>query len=296
MHTQKTIETLHSPINQHGEGPIWHMGRQSVFWVDILSDQILEYNWNQKQVYTYSNAKMVSAIFEIEGQNDFLMATIQGGLAEYDLNKNSCIVFNDLDRDWKETRCNDGAVDPDGNIWFSTTHIDHEEGAGDLFCLKPNGEIIKILEKVSISNGPCWTPIGNNMYHTDSGSRIIKEYNQYNNEWRATSRQIQISENLGFPDGMAMDLNGVLWVAIWGGFAVVGYDTDTGKMVAKIDLPVPHVSSCAFVGPNLDTLFITSSRKGLTDTELEKYPDSGKVFMVQMDSKGMEMKTFNKKF
>lgn len=290
------IETLISPANLHGEGPIWHSGRQSIFWVDILSSQIIAYSWDRKELTSYPDAPLVSAVFEIEGQRDTLIAVLQGGIARYELTTNSYQIINDLNLDWKETRGNDGAVDPSGNIWFSTTHVDHLEEQGDLYCLLSNGVVKKVLERVSISNGPCWSPDTKTMFHTDSSTRVIKSYLLENHLLKEASQQVLISENEGFPDGMAMDRNGVLWVAIWGGFAIHGYDMTSGRLVSKIDLPVPNVSSCAFVGPNLDYLFITSSRKGLSDLELKQYPESGRTFLVPMETSGVETSVFKKNF
>jgi len=296
MLPQKAIEALNTPLNLHGEGPIWHSGRQSAFWVDILSDTIFEFCWNKNHVNTYPNAKFVSAIFEIESQNDSLICSVKGGLGIYYLYDKECRIFNDLGIDWQERRGNDGAIDPLGNIWFSTTHIDHLDGDGNLYCLLPDGEIKKMVERVSISNGPSWSPDGKTMFHTDSGSRSIKRY--FQNQWQLTEtiRPIHIAEDFGYPDGMAMDVNGILWVAIWGGFAVGGYDIKTSRLVHKITVPVPHVSSCAFVGSNLDYLLITTSRKGLSQEDLLKYPESGRTFLVQMDTKGVQMRAFSKKF
>ena len=286
MYSQKSIEILNTPINLHGEGPIWHQGRQSIMWVDILSDQILEYSWDRQELSVFSNAKLVSAIFEIENQHNLLVVIVQGGIAIYNLNHESYQIINDLRMNWDNIRGNDGGVDPDGSIWFSTTHMDHLEGRGDLFRLQSNGELDRILSKISISNGPCWSVNSQVIYHTDSATSIIKGYTWVDQALIEVHPQIEIPDGFGFPDGMAMDLAGIL----------CGFDSHTGKLIRKIILPVPQVSSCAFVGPNLENLFITSSRKGMSEMELEKYPESGRSFLIGMETSGGMMKTFNKKF
>ena len=91
---------------------------------------------------------------------------------------------------------------------------------------------------------------------------------------------------------MAMDSKGILWVAIWGGFAVNGFDSLTGKLIHQIELPVPHVSTVAFVGPELNELLITTSRKGLSKAELQKYPLSGKLFLITMENPGVSINPF----
>ncbi|OYD42108.1 SMP-30/gluconolactonase/LRE family protein [Sphingobacterium cellulitidis] len=312
MLESKRIEMLDFPICQHGEGPVWHSERQSAFWVDILSDQIIEYSWVNKTISQYAAPKMVSAIFEIEDDLSNLIITYQGGVGIYDLQTQQVELLDDLGIEWLETRCNDAAIDPDGNLWFSTTHIDHQEAAGALYRYDSYGKLDKVLSDVSISNGPCWSPDGKFLFHTDSGYRRINSYEFQGTHLEALPFQIEVSEGIGFPDGMCMDGYGVLWVAIWSGFRVVGIDTNkrTDKMSSYqeaignsswlvqdvLDLPIPQVSSCCLVGPDLDHLLVTSSRKDLSQEDLEKYPDSGKVFIIKMNSKGLALSPYKKKF
>ncbi|MFZ4261199.1 SMP-30/gluconolactonase/LRE family protein [Sphingobacterium sp. HJSM2_6] len=296
MHSSIANNIVNSPLTLHGEGPIWHHGRQTVFWVDILSDSFFEYHLESKELIQYPNAKLVSAIFEIKDDPDQLIAIVQGGIAIYNLKNKSYTIISNLGISWDHHRGNDGAVDPDGNIWFSTTHMDHVDGEGDLYRLNAAGSIDLMLNRVSISNGPCWTMDGRLMFHTDSGTRIIKSYIQDDLNLQEAANRIVIEAGFGYPDGMALDTNDVLWVAIWGGFAVAGFDTRDGRLKYQIDLPAPHVSSCAFVGAKLDQLIITTSRKDLSKEDLEKYPQSGEVFLVNMDTSGVPVNAFNKKF
>jgi sugar lactone lactonase YvrE len=93
--------------------------------------------------------------------------------------------------------------------------------------------------------------------------------------------------NTGMPDGMAIDQQGMLWIALWGGFAVQRWDPTTGNQLETIQLPAPNITSCAFGGPNLDYLFITSAKAGLSSDELEKYPEAGNLFIRKMKVKGL---------
>ncbi len=287
---------VNSPFTQHGEGPIWHQGRQTVFWVDILSHSFYEYHLENNELIKYPQTKLVSTLYEIEGDSDHLIAVVQGGIALYNLPNKTYQIINDLNIQWENHRGNDGAVDPKGNIWLSSTHMDHLEGEGDLYRFNAFGELEKMLPSVSISNGPCWTLDGKLMFHTDSGSRVIKSYTLEESRLSEAEATIKIGEEFGYPDGMAMDQNGILWVAIWGGHAVAGFDTTTGELTYKIDIPAPHVSSCAFVGTKLNQLIITTSRKDLSAEQLAKYPQSGNIFIVQMDAAGVPVNAFKKKF
>lgn len=106
---------------------------------------------------------------------------------------------------------------------------------------------------------------------------------------------IKVDEYLGFPDGMTIDSGGMLWIALWGGGAVGCWNPETGDLLELIKLPVPNVTSCAFGGTNLNQLFITTAKEGLSKEELEMYPNSGDVFMAEMDIQGVPALLFGGK-
>lgn len=98
---------------------------------------------------------------------------------------------------------------------------------------------------------------------------------------------IQIPNETGSPDGMTIDEEGMLWIAHWGGFGVYRWNPHNGQLTDKIEVPVPQVSSCAFAGENLDYLVITTARENLKEEELRKYPESGSIFFIKVNVKGM---------
>lgn len=290
MLKEGVIKRLNTPFNLHGEGPIWHCGRGTAMWVDILSGTIIEYHLELENYSVYQCGRMVSAAFERANNSKELIVTVDRGVGLYNIELQEFTLKTDLTINWENMRCNDGAVDCSGDLWMSTTHVDHKESEGDLYCISKDWTVKKAISDVTISNGPCWSEDNTKMFHTDSVTHRIKSYgfSEDRKILNAGETTINVPSKLGFPDGMALDKNGVLWVAIWGGFCVAGFDAKTGKHVHSISLPVPHVSSVAFVGENLKKLLITTSRKDMDQQRLETFPLSGSTFITDMEVSGVE--------
>jgi sugar lactone lactonase YvrE len=132
------------------------------------------------------------------------------------------------------------------------------------------------------------------MYYTDTPTRQITAFDFDPETGNISNRRtvVIIPHDMGYPDGMTIDSNDKLWVAHWGGGCVAQWDPKTGKLLKKIDLPAPHVTSCAFGGKNLDLLFITTARSGLTKKQLEDYPASGGLFIARPGAKGVPAHLF----
>jgi sugar lactone lactonase YvrE len=133
------------------------------------------------------------------------------------------------------------------------------------------------------------------MYFIDSPKRSVQafQYNKEDNTIEFKKEVITIPKHLGTPDGMAIDAEGMLWIALYGGFSVGRWNPNTGELLEKIIMPVPNVTACAFGGEDLKTLFITTARQELTDAELDKYPQSGSLFSVKTSVKGVEKNIFS---
>lgn len=290
---EKRVRKLDTPPCLLGESPMWHSGRESAFWVDILGDTITEYTLDGGLVKQYDGSRMISLVCQVGGNNGLLVVGAQGGVGIYDLESHELSLISDLGRNWENHRCNDGTVDCLGNLWIGSTHMDHEPGAGDLYRISDTWKATKTIEQVSISNGMCWSADNKTLYHTDSPTREIKafKHNAVTGEITFDRMAIQIPASMGFPDGIAMDAKGTIWVAIWGGSGVGGYNSLTGTLEHWIPIPAPHVSSCAFVGAKLDRLLVTTAQKEMDDEQLARYPDSGHTFLVEMEVPGLS--TYN---
>jgi sugar lactone lactonase YvrE len=150
------------------------------------------------------------------------------------------------------------------------------------------------LDSISISNGIVWTKDKKTMYYIDTPTLEIKAFD-YDDVTGAISNPrvaVQVNDSLGYPDGMAIDENDKLWVGMWNGNAVICFDPITGEMVSKIEVPAHNVTSCAFGGKNLDTLYITTAREDMSDEEHAKYPLAGSLFKAVPGVKGVKSTFF----
>lgn len=282
-----TASLLHSCRNILGEGPLWHAERKSCFWVDIEGFYLYEYTWKERTVKSRKMESYVTMI--VQGEGDQLLLGMKGGLARYHLDSGKLDWVTDIDKDIVHHRCNDGACDSRGRVWVGTMDMKFTKESGTLYCVDENLVIKKKLDHISISNGLAWSADNTKLYYIDSPKHTVEEYHfdEATGDIRFERDAICIPENMGTPDGMAMDEEGMLWVAHWGGFGVFRWNPFNGALLGSIDLPVPNVTSCAFAGEQLDHLIITTARENLTEKELAEYPDSGGLFIARPGVKGL---------
>lgn len=272
-----------------GESPMWHNERNSCFWVDIEGCIIYEYSMLNKSCRQYQLSQRVSLIVK-SNIADALILGLQGGVARFNLTTETLsFITTELNADWKTYRCNDGGVDNMGRFWISTTELNHKADAGALYCVDEEFVVTEKLDKLSISNGMAWTADNKRLFHTDSVSRAIKSYfyDEQTGDLEFERVAVQIPVESGIPDGIALDAEGKLWIALWGGYGIGRYDVDSGEMLSFIDIPAPYVSSCAFVGEALDRLIITTAKKEMTESDLNEFPQSGHIFIVEPGATGL---------
>lgn len=269
-----------------GEGPYWHVDRQSFFWVDIENGKLFEHNLSTGKTDTKSFPHRLAVV--LEGKENELILGLDCKLARYNLETNELNWLAEVDQEFPLHRFNDGKVDPNGRVWIGTLSTLFTEGAGSLYRIGKDLKPEKQLDQLTISNGMAWTEDNKTFYFIDTPTRQIKafHFDLESGEIEFKRIAIQIPEELGFPDGMCIDRDGMLWVAHYGGSGVYRWDLLTGELLDKIDLPVPHVTSCCFGGENLDTLLITTAQENLSEAQLKEFPLSGDVFLVKTTSKG----------
>jgi sugar lactone lactonase YvrE len=275
-----------------GEGPIWHAERESIFWIDIEGKKLFELNEKTNQLNTWALAHRIGTV-AIDTSDNLLLA-LQGKIVRFHLKTNEFENLLELEENITNNRPNDGKVDPKGRLWQGTMHVDCKENEGSLYCIDKTLKISKKLSDLSISNGMVWTQNQDFFYHIDSPSYQIKKYS-YDNETgkiKYDKVAINIPQKYGMPDGMTIDENGNLWIALWGGFAVQCWDPINEILLETIECPAPQITSCTFGGENLDKLYITSARIGLDHKTLEKYPESGSLFVKKLRVKGFKPNKF----
>jgi sugar lactone lactonase YvrE len=264
------------------EGPRWHQERQELLWVDILGCQMhrgtLAANGALERVETISFDRHIGAVAPAIGGGSVLAAG-QGFLFVDDAGSIHELAQPEAGR--TDVRMNDGACDPQGRFWAGTMAYDESPGAGSLYRLELDGSCTTVLTGLTISNGIGWSPDASTMYLNDSGTGCIHAF-RYDGSTGAISERrtlVQIDQPGAAPDGLTVDQDGGIWVALWGGAAVNRYGPD-GSLLASVPIPAERPTSCAFGGPELATLFVTTARIDLDEAALVRQPHAGHVFAI----------------
>ncbi len=290
--TNTSAQLAYAAANILGEGPVWHSGRKSFFWVDIEAKELQEIKWPSREVKVWDMPKRISAIVTY-GENCLLVA-LQGGLAVFDIEPGQLNWFVDLEKDIVGNRPNDGKCDSSGRFWVGTMDVGAKNYSGSLYSIDQDKTITKHLSSLSISNGLAWSHDDKCFYFIDSSLYRVDRYffNPGKGKLEFDSTAVRIPQESGMPDGMTIDEEGMLWVAHWDGFCVCRWDPNTGEMLDKIAVPAPQVTSCTFGGENLDVLLITTARVGLREETLLQYPQSGHLFFATPGVKGVPANKF----
>ncbi len=279
-------ELLYSSQCILGESPFWHAERKCCFWVDIENGVLYEYNWIQQKTRTWKFNYRLPLALQSEGNK--LILALDAKIASFDLETEQIDWLADVETGF-ETRCNDGACDTMGRLWVGTMHLEQKHEAANLYCIDNNLKVHKKLNNTTISNGIGWSLDNSRLYFIDSPTQVVQSFlfNEKTGEITFEKNAISIPHDMGSPDGMAIDEEGMLWIAHWGGFGIYRWNPENGEFMEKIEVPVPQVSSCAFVGENLEYLLITSARENMKEKDLKKYPQSGDAFLVKTGVKGV---------
>ncbi|MHA4895926.1 SMP-30/gluconolactonase/LRE family protein [Pedobacter sp. PWIIR3] len=276
-----TVTTLVSSQNILGESPFWHQGRESIFWVDIEAGLLQEVVLSTNKVNVWNLGMRVSLI--VEGNTEELILGTQGGIVSFNLESHLTTVIVPLEKDLADRRCNDGHCDAYGRLWVGVMDTHCAEGCGSLYKIEENLKVKKMLTGLTIPNGLVWSEDNTKMYFIDTLAGVVKcfDYNLTNGTLGSANVAIVIPEEMGIPDGMAIDEEGMLWVALHGGGAVSRWNPETGRLISTIAIPALQVTNCCFVGEHLDQLVVTTASENLNALQLAQYPQSGNLFHIK---------------
>ncbi|PKV83570.1 SMP-30/gluconolactonase/LRE family protein [Streptomyces sp. TLI_146] len=260
-----------------GEGPTWDPATGRLIWVDILASRIHTYEPGSGRRTVMATEQHVGAAKPRAGGG--LVVNLRDGVGLYGPDG----AFSWLLRDpVPGRRGNDAAVAPDGALWAGTMRYDETPGGGSLTRIAGDGATTALPGPVSVSNGTAWSPDGRLMYYVDSPTRRIDVFD-YDGQLAHERRPFAVIESgSGFPDGLTVDADGGIWVALWDGAAVRRYDPD-GTLGLVVELPVRRPTACAFGGPDLTDLYITTARTGLR----QPHPLSGSLLVLPGMGRGM---------
>ncbi|MET7284706.1 SMP-30/gluconolactonase/LRE family protein [Streptomyces sp. NPDC005573] len=265
-----------------GEGPTWDPAAGRLLWVDILGMRVHTYDPATGRRTVRTTEQHVGAAKPRAGGG--LVLNLRDGVGLLDPDG----TFRWLHRDpVPGRRANDAAVAPDGSLWAGTMRYDEAPGGGTLSRLTGAGTVWTAPDPVTVGNGTGWSPDGRLMYHVDSPTRRVDVFDHDADGIRGRRTLAVIEEGAGYPDGLTVDADGCVWVALWDGGAVRRYTPD-GRLDRVIPLPAPRTTACAFGGPGLTDLYITTAREGLASPG----PLSGSLLVVPDAGHGLPQPAF----
>jgi sugar lactone lactonase YvrE len=281
-------DIVHDAVAELGEGPQW-TAPDRLTWVDILAGTVsvarVAGAGRVSVERRYDAGRHVGAALPLPGDGWLLAAG--AGFAHLAPDGTVRPLAEPEAVHGGGVRMNDAKCDPAGRLWAGSMAYDERPGAGSLFRVDLDGGVTRVLRDRQISNGLDWSPDGLTLYYADSGHGIVYSapYDVDRGEIGPLEPLIRPPAADGSPDGLTVDAEGMLWVALWGGAAVRRYDP-AGRALEEIRTDAPHTTSCCLGGPDGRTLFITTASTGLTPEQRAAHPGSGRLFAARVDVPG----------
>lgn len=265
-----------------GEGPIWVAREQALYWVDIPEKKL--FRWTQAEGVRITDVPLHLCSLAPRAGGGLIGGGYDGFLA-IEGERIECIGAPEPEL--PSNRFNDGKVDREGRFWAGTMDRFEREASGSLYRLDPDLSWTRIDSGYRVTNGPAFSLDGRTLYHTDSALQRVYAFDLAADGSVSNRRTfLQFGEGEGYPDGMTVDAEDCLWIAFWDGWCVRRF-SPAGERLAELKAPVQRPTSCAFGGPELDRLFITSASRGLTSDDLKMQPNAGGLFMTMPGVKGV---------
>lgn len=271
--------------NRLGEGVIWDAENACFWWSDILSSKL--YRWHLEGQPEIFNTPEALCSFGLTAQSNVFICAFASGFALFDPIKNDLQWLCKVDQDKPNNRMNDGRVDRAGRFWAGSMRQSGHGPLGGLFCLR-DGEAVKHIDEIKISNSLCWSKEGTTIYFADSPAQCIKQGAFDLATGIITDiRTFTKTNTNAYPDGSCVDNENCLWNAQWGSSKVKRYNS-AGEEIFSIDLPCEQPSCVSFGGPNMQHLFVTSAWDGLSPDDKGMYQANGNCFVFKTPFTGIK--------
>ncbi len=267
-----------------GEGPIWDDQQQKLLWVDILGKTIYAYDPLAGSNLRYDVGQFVGTV--VPWRANEVMLAVYDGFASYHLETQKLHLIANPEADKPDNRFNDGKCDPAGRFWAGTMALTSQTDEGALYCMGTDFSVSKKIGGVGISNGITWSLDHKTMYYIDSLAQNVRayDYDIITGDIGNERVIIEVPREMGIPDGMTIDEEGMLWIAHFHGSRVCRRHPQTGEILQTIHLPVSCITACAFGGKDLDTLYITSAA---LVSGIPSEPSAGGLFAIKPGVRGV---------
>jgi sugar lactone lactonase YvrE len=281
------VDRLDAPACELGESALWDDRHRRLYWVDILGRAVFAHDWDSGALHRLRTPETVGCVALRERGG--LIAAMRHGLAELDVTAGALRATAIVEAERPGNRFNDGAVDPYGRFWFGSMDLAEREPTGTLFRLDGDGTVTPVLNGIVCSNGPAFSLDGRTLYHADSARQRITAYEVDPDSGALGPGRLFASDSdqQWFPDGMTVDAEGFVWSCKWDGWRIVRYAPD-GSVDRVLRVPVPRPTRCAFAGPELDVLAVTTARRGDGNGDGDGGRDlSGRVLLLDPGVRGV---------
>ncbi len=271
---------------QLGEGPVWDEASGQLIWVDIMAGLVHRFTPDAEVDESADVGQPVGAV--AARTTPGLVLAMRDGFGVLDTDTGDVQMIAGAEAHVKGNRMNDGKCDSAGRFWAGTMAFDQSPAAGALYRLERDHSVAKMIQGVSISNGLCWSADDRSMYYIDSPTQGVDvfDFDAASGGLSNRRRVIDIPKEAGLPDGMTIDEQGFLWVALYGGGAVRRYSPE-GELDLTIELPAAQITSCTFGGNDFRDLYITSAAQELSEEALAAQPHAGALFVCRPGPAGL---------
>ena len=274
-----------------GEAPHWDDRTETLLFVDLTGGAVFRYDQSGVLLGSFSVGQEVGAVVPRRGGG--LVLAMRDGIAVASDTGEGLDVTAPVERDIPGNRMNDAKCDPAGRLFAGTMAYDLSPHAAALYRVEPDWSFGQVVRGVTQSNGIAWSPDGSRMYFIDSATQAIDVFDYDAGTGYAGNRRrlVTIDPASGIPDGMTADDQGNLWVACFGGAAVRCF-SPAGEQLDEVFFPVTQVTSCAFGGPGLADLYVTTAAYRLSAAQLESEPHAGATFVCRPGAAGLPAAPF----
>jgi xylono-1,5-lactonase len=264
------------PVNAElGEGPVWQAEENAAYFVDIKGRHIHRLSVATGHTQTWNAPDQPGFVVPL-AEHGFVCG-LPGGLYRFDAGSGQFDKLKDVEPHLPGNRLNDGFVDASGHLWFGSMDDGEEQPTGTLYRVNDAGEVVAQDDDYVITNGPAMSPDGRTLYHNDTLRRVVYAFDVNEDGTLSGKRIFAAISGDGYPDGMAVDAEGYVWVALFGGWRIERFSPD-GKVVEQVPFPCANITKLAFGGDDLQTVYASTAWKGLSLVERQQQPQAGGLF------------------